>query len=316
MGINKFLSETENSQVCKWDEIIQQKSSYLLTGDVGMGKSALAYFILERYSERYDLAPTVVGLPTSKRTLLPENFKFLKDMNEIPLAENSIIFIDEADIQLPLDTNKNKETVINFLSLLRQRKQIFILAYHFPRLVKGTYLPFFGAFLFKRPPYLLEFASKKGSDEIMGMMSRAEEQFNKMTSKDEVKKNTYVVAPRIRWQGVLENPLPSFWSPDLSEIWSGVGVVERQGEQLVVSGQPTLSALLRRQDEAEQLDTVKRLIKVKPLFPGKPIPWDDMVELDRRFDLKELQQQCRDAGLSISGDKKMLAAKLIARRQR
>jgi hypothetical protein len=92
--------------------------------------------------------------------------------------------------------------------------------------------------------------------------------------------------------------------------------VERQGEQLVVSGQPTLSALLRRQDEAEQLDTVKRLIKVKPLFPGKPIPWDDMVELDRRFDLKELQQQCRDAGLSISGDKKMLAAKLIARRQR
>lgn len=316
MDINKFLGETdkESTQPSKWDEVIQPEASYLLTGDVGMGKSALAYFIMERYSEKYDLTPAVVGLPKSKRTLLPDSFRLLTDIREIPIIENAIVFIDEADIQLPLDSNKDKEAVINFLSLPRQRAQIFILAYHFPRLVKGTYLPFFSGFLFKRPPYLIEFASKKGSDELMQMMDKAGERFNEMPSEDEVKKNTYVVAPRIRWQGLLQNPLPTFWSNDLSKIWSGVGVVERRGERLVVSDQLKLSALLRRQDENEQSNTMQRLAKVSSLFSGG-VPFEDIIEYDKHFNLEQLRQQCRDAGISISGDKKMLAAKLIARQR-
>jgi len=310
--ILKDFGDMGETEPYKWDEVIQPKASYLVTGDVGMGKSGLAYFILERYSQKYGLTPAVVGLPKSKRTLLPDNFEFLNDMSQIPAIENAVVFIDEADIQLPLDSNKNKEAVVNFLSLPRQRHQIFILAYHFPRLVKGTYLPFFSAFLFKRPPYLLEFASKKGSDELLQMMTKAGERFDEMTSEDEILKHTYIVAPRIRWQGILENPLPSFWSQDLSEIWSGVGVVEREGNRLVVSDQLKLSALLQRRDEAEQSDAIKRLAKVQSLFSPKPIPYDKIIEYDRHFNLEELRQQCRDAGLSISGDKKMLAAKLIA----
>jgi hypothetical protein len=302
------VEETPN----QWDQVITPEASYLLTGDVGAGKSALAYYILERYSQKYSLTPAVVGLPKSKRTLLPDNFQFLNSIDEIPSVENSIVFVDEADIQLPLDNNKNKEAVINFLSICRQRGQIFILAYHFPRLVKGTYLPFFSAFMFKRPPYLIEFASKRGSDELMQMMTKAGERFDEMTSDEERKRHTYVVAPRIRWQGLLENPLPSFWSTDLSKIWSGVGIVERQGDRLVVSDQLKLSALLQRQDEAEQSNTVKRLTKVQSLFSPKPIPYDRIIEYDRNFTLEQLQAQCRDAGLSISGDKKMLCAKLIA----
>ena len=317
MDINKFVGETdkENIQPSKWDEVIQPEASYLLTGDVGMGKSALAYFILETYSEKYHLTPAVVGLPKNKRGLLPDNFQFLPDISEIPAIENAIVFIDEADIQLPLDNNKSKEAVINFLSLPRQRGQIFILAYHFPRLVKGTYLPFFSAFLFKRPPYLISFASKKGSDELMQMMGKAGERFNEMPSEDEVKKSTYVVAPRIRWQGLLQNSLPTFWSTELSKIWAGVGIVEREGERLVVSDQLKLTALLRRQDEAEQSNTYKRLAKAQSLFPGRPIPFDDIIEYDKHFTLEQLRQQCLDAGISVTGDKKMLAAKIIAARQ-
>ncbi len=230
MDIDKFMKK-ENTEEPEpenfWDKVVQPKASYLITGDVGTGKSGLAYFILERYSEKYNLTPAVVGLPKAKRDLLPGNFEFLTDISEIPAMENAVVFIDEADIQLPLDSNKNKEAVIQFLSLVRQRKHIFILAYHFPRLVKGTYLPFFSAFMFKRPPYLLEFASKKSSDELMQMMTKAGERFNEMTSEDEIRKHCYVVAPRIRWQGILENPLPGFWSEELSEIWSGVKLAEK-----------------------------------------------------------------------------------------
>jgi len=291
MDINKFLGETdkENIQPSKWDEVIQPKASYLLTGDVGTGKSALAYFIMERYGEKYGLTPAVVGLPQNKRTLLPGNFKFLDGIMEIASTENAIVFIDEADIQLPLDSNKDKEAVVNFLSLPRQRKQIFILAYHFPRLVKGTYLPFFSAFMFKRPPYLLEFASKKSSDMLMGMMSKAGERFDEMPSEDEVLKNTYVVAPRIRWNGLLQNDLPSFWSQDLSEIWSGIGgFAEGQKAQ---------------QPEAQQLELSPEGLRQQMKAQGLEDPY--------WHNTSELRDMCRERGLPTTGNKDDLVLRLF-----
>jgi hypothetical protein len=314
MNINDFVQQLEGGQEPesdKWDEIILPESSCLLTGDVGTGKSALAYYLIERYSQKYNLTPAVVGIPGSKRDLLPEGYQFLDNISDIISLENAIVFIDEADIQLPLDSNKDKEWIINALSLPRQRNQIFILAYHFPRLVKGTYLPFFGAFLFKRPPYLIEFAAKKSSGELMQMMTRANERFEELP--DDTRKHTYVVAPKIRWQGMLENDLPGFWTTDLSKVWSGTGgVVERQGDRLEGGKNLSLSALFKRWDEDEQSDMFKRLSKARSLFAPRPVPYDKIIEYDRGFSLGELRQQCRDAGLSVSGDKKMLAARIIA----
>jgi len=50
------------------------------------------------------------------------------------------------------------------------------------------------------------------------------------------------------------------------------------------------------------------------LFP-KGIPCEKIKDYDYRFTKDELIDQCRKAGLGISGDKAELAAKLIARRQ-
>jgi len=112
------------------------------------------------------------------------------------------------------------------LSLPQRRNQIFLLAFHFPRLVLGRYLPFFSGFLLKRPPYLLEFAGERQGDQLTQMMRRAEERSRKLPSAEEVVGHTYVVAPRIRWQGMVENPLPSFWSVGLHRAWAGVGLRE------------------------------------------------------------------------------------------
>jgi len=212
--------------VNQWDKVIQPNSSYLIVGDVGTGKSALAYYLLETYSQKYDLLPAVVGLPRDKQTLLPPNFIILEDSSECTKQQNTITFIDEADLQLPMEDSKAREYVVNFLSLPRHRHQIFLLAFHFPRLVLGRYLPFFSAFLLKRPPYLIEFASKRKNDAMSQMMQRAEERFSELPGKEDVVKNTYVVAPRIRWQGMLSNPLCSFWADELSEVWAGTTVEE------------------------------------------------------------------------------------------
>lgn len=204
-------------------EVIQPNSSYLIVGDVGTGKSALAYYLLETFSQKYNLLPMVVGLPREKQKLLPANFIVLDDPSECARTENTITLIDEADLQLPIEDTKARQYVVNLLSLPRHRKQIFLLAFHFPRLVMGRYLPFFSAFLLKRPPYLIEFASKSKNDVLYKMMEKAEEGFAKLPSKDVVR-YTYVVAPRIRWQGMLENPLCSFWGQELSEVWAGTEI--------------------------------------------------------------------------------------------
>lgn len=227
--ISEFLKkmgmrDDQQPQSNQWDRVIQPNSSYLIVGDVGTGKSALAYYLLEAYSQKYNLLPTVVGLPRDKQTLLPSNFIVLDNPSECTKHENTIAFIDEADLQLPIEDTKARQYVVNFLSLPRHRKQIFLLAFHFPRLVLGRYLPFFAAFLLKRPPYLIEFAGKRRNDALTQMITRAEERFPELPSQEDVVKNTYVVAPRIRWQGMLENSLCSFWGQELSEVWSGTEV--------------------------------------------------------------------------------------------
>lgn len=247
-NVDKFLRNlgmknqpADNKQQDLWDRIIQPNSSYLIVGDVGTGKSALAYYFLETCSQKYDLLPVVVGFPRQKQELLPPNFIVKDSPADCTGLEDSIVFIDEADLQLPIEDIKAREYVVNFLSLPRQRHQIFLLAFHFPRLVLGRYLPFFGAFLLKRPPYLIEFASKSKNDALSQMMQKAEERFAELVPPDwqpteeelqplEVIRHTYVVAPRIRWQGMVGNPLCSFWTKELSEVWSGVGIKANTNE--------------------------------------------------------------------------------------
>lgn len=215
-----------------WERIIVRNSSYLIFGDVGAGKSGLAWYLLEDFSRKYDLLPAVVGFPRDKQHLIPDNYRILDTPDECTKIEDAIVFIDEADIQLPIEDTKARTYVTNFLSLPRQRHQILLLGFHFPRLVMGRYFPFFTAFLHKRPPYLIEFASKSKGDTLYQMMQKAEERFAELVPPDwkgegqpeAVVKQTYVVAPRIRWQGMVANGLASFWTQQLSEVWAGVDI--------------------------------------------------------------------------------------------
>lgn len=67
----------------------------------------------------------------------------------------------------------------------------------------------------------------------------------------------------------------------------------------------------------EEPTTEQRLeAEVGELFPGGIITGPilaEVIEMDGKYTLEELKKMAREAGLSLSGDKKALAAKLIAR---
>lgn len=238
MGMKEKPEEKPIDPYEQWDRIITPKSSNIILGDVGTGKSGLAYWLVERYARKYGLTPATVGIPPGKQSLLP-GFRFFESPDEITSASDIMVFIDEADLQLPLEDVKAREYVTNFLMMYRQRNMVMLLGFHYPRLVVARYLPSFSVFLLKRPPFLREFASKGKNDALSKMMDKAEERFAELVPPDfvpsvehmhplEVVRNTYVVAPRVRWQGLLPNPTSSFWSEKLSEIWAGTEIEKTQ----------------------------------------------------------------------------------------
>ncbi len=77
--------------------------------------------------------------------MLPSSYIVKDSPNERIELENAIVFIDEADLQLPIEATKARQYAVNFLNLPRHRHQIFLLTFHFPRLVLDRYLPFFDA---------------------------------------------------------------------------------------------------------------------------------------------------------------------------
>jgi len=68
-----------------------------------------------------------------------------------------------------------------------------------------------------------------------------------------------------------------------------------------------------RVEEKEETTEERLIRRVGYLFPNNKPPFEKILDYDRRFTLKELREQCREAELSVSGDKKELIAKLVAK---
>lgn len=85
----------------------------------------MAYFILERYSEKYGLTPAVVGLPQNKRTLLPNNFKFLDGIMEIASTDQRA---NSLSVFARNDASANSGTILMVAKLLAKTRPLTLLA--------------------------------------------------------------------------------------------------------------------------------------------------------------------------------------------
>lgn len=96
---------------------------------------------------------------------------------------------------------------------------------------------------------------------------------------------------------------------DLDNIMSEINEDEKN-QRPVRRRETSLRILVEEPTTEERLDA-----EVGELFPGgitgKILA--DVIEMDRKYTLAELKKMCVEAGLSPSGHKKELAAKLIAR---
>jgi len=305
-NISEFLKKMGYNQPNKqpdsddWATVIQPNSAYLILGRRGSGKTALGHYLTERFSKEYSLLPAIVGLPSSKKTLLPLDYVCPPSPADTP--DDSIAVLDEGALATPARRSMSKinQLVISMLSLVRQRNQIIFFLYHFPRMVDVGILSYLDGVLIKEPS-IWDVAYGQKGELLPKLTIKAAELFESM-DEDRRKRATFVSAPQAKFEGILENPLPSYWSDEISKAWAGY-----QGQQLTVTKQPSLL-------EPEETTQEYYHRKIGYLFPEGITDeiLDILVSYNGNYNLEELQRMCKEVELSSSGDKKILAARLLA----
>jgi len=205
------------SEVPQWSDLIRLSTVNLIVGYKGMGKSGLAYYLLESIAPKYNLLPIVVNFPREKQALLPQNY-IIAELEDALTTENAMILVDEGTTQLPAG-GKLEEFIKACSSLSRQKDQIFLFIFHASRDVGSRILRGTDVLMIKEPS---KRQIEQGSKDkwFRELLVKAKREIR--AQKSERRALTYVDSEEPEFSGIMNNTLPKFWSEDLSKAWRGV----------------------------------------------------------------------------------------------
>lgn len=197
-----------------WLKKILHPSVVLILGKRGSGKSALAYRIMELF--RFGPKPYVVGVPASKRHLLPEWIGIATCLEVVPMG--AIIIIDEAYLLFHArgSTAQESKEMSKLVNLSRQKEQTIIFVSQEARQIDKNIASSANVIIFKDLGILqLQFERP----EFNNLATKAKEAFASING--EKRRWSYLYAPDTDFSGLIENELPSFWKPSLSRMFAG-----------------------------------------------------------------------------------------------
>lgn len=216
-GLGLTLKEEpdfESLEMLSWLNIITHPSIILILGARGSGKSAAGYKILEYL--RHIADPYVVGLPRQARRLLPEWIGSVPTIEDLP--PNSIGLIDESYTLFHSRSSSSERAKVlsNLINLSRQRGITLIFISQEARQIDINIASSANIIIIKNPSILqLEFERK----ELRKIAEEASRMFADINKRDR-NKWAYVYAPNSDFVGMMENSLPSFWTPGLSKAYA------------------------------------------------------------------------------------------------
>lgn len=196
-----------------WRKVIVHPAVVLVLGRRGSGKSALAYWLLEVF--HYELACYVVGVPTEAGRYLPDWVGIRSSLDGVP--RRAVILVDEAHLPYHARTSTAAASIemSRLVNLARQREQTLLFVTQEARQVDRNIASSASVVVFKEP------SSIQVSFERPELRRRAEEALAQFQIVRGDKRSwAFVYAPDADSQGMLENPLPSFWTPKLSHLFA------------------------------------------------------------------------------------------------
>lgn len=302
--MNDFLRKLEGGMGSgresgdQWHRIIQPTTVNIVLGKKGTGKSALAYWLTEELSQEHHLTPIIINLPRERQSLLPSHY-LVHEMDDLPGLSDAVILIDEGTTMLPAGRGKIEDTVKGCVALSRQRNQIVLFVFHSSADVGSRILRGVDAILVKEPSsrQIRYGAKDKHLRELLAEAKRAFKQL--VENSEDTKAYTFVESEEPEFRGMLWNPLPHFWSDDLSKAWAGIcnlpsDICTREQD---VEPRPQLWP-----EEAQYW-------RLPPLIPNYRI--EQVLAIEGKWSKKQLQDMAEKNKLRGSGDKYLLVTKLL-----
>lgn len=200
----------------KWLEVIEVPSVVLLRGRRRFGKTGLGFYLLEIFHKYKHMTPYVVNFPKGKRKLLPKWIKTTNKMDKLP--KNCIALIDEISLKWHAQKYNipEKQVVDHMISISGQKDQVLIFISHHAAKVLLSIIREVDVQLFKYPSLM---HAKTERSDIRVWTKDALEAFEGLNiSKEEKKEHTCVICDDMYCE-MLKNPLPSFWTEELSKAW-------------------------------------------------------------------------------------------------
>ena len=302
--MNDFLRELETGMDSgresrsQWHRIIRPTTVNIVLGKRGTGKSALAYWLTEELSQERRLTPVVINLPGERRRLLPDHYQ-VHGLDDMPGLSDAIILIDEGTTMLPAGRAKLEDMIKGCAALSRQRNQTILFVFHASADVGSRILRGVDAILLKEPSLRqIHYGAK--DKHLRELLTEAKGEFRRLAEDSEDRRAyTFVESEEPEFRGMLTNPLPSFWSDELSKAWAGVynlssDISTREQD---VEPRPPLWP-----EEAEYW-------RLPPLLPNYPD--EQVLAIEGKWSKKQLQDMAEKNKLRRSGDKDLLVRKLL-----
>lgn len=198
----------------QWLNVISHPSVVLILGARGSGKSAAGYRILEHLRHIADLY--VVALPQKARKLLPDWIGNVPSIEGLP--QDSVGLVDESYTLFHSrgSSSDKARSLSNRINLSRHKGVTLIFVSQEARQVDKNIVSSADAIIFKNPG-ILQFEFERR--ELRRIAEEAGKMFDALGGKSK-HRSAYVFAPRSNFIGMLENSLPSFWTPSLSKAYA------------------------------------------------------------------------------------------------
>lgn len=212
------MEKANGKPITSWSQALPKAGVIVILGHRGTGKSALAWRLLEQLHKGRKLKAAVVGLPKSRRRLVPNWVEHHEGIARLP--EKAIILLDEAALRF---SARRSQADINLamaglVALSRQRGQVILFVTHTARMLDVELIFESDLVIYKLPSAAHVKFERRETAEFTG---RARE---RLLAQKRPTCWSYVLNFHQGREGLLRNPLPSFWSELLSNAWAGLDV--------------------------------------------------------------------------------------------
>lgn len=196
--------------VMQWSQLIKHPSVTLILGFRRMGKSALGYYLADTLGDHYGLEKVSFGVMEEYRHLIPQEFLITFDIEGIP--SNSVVVMDGLALHAHGRETKSKRNLMfdEFIDESGKNKQIVLGITHHSRKIDINLVTDIDNLIYKKPSQLQIQFDRHEVRKLAGEASSHLEKLDKSWS--------YVFSFIGDWKGLMQNPLPLFWSEELSNM--------------------------------------------------------------------------------------------------